>query len=95
MSLIAQRDYRTQLLEVTKGKEEIYSSYIASQEQLQERVEESWKDAANAYTLSLDKLLEKNDCKKDKKSGMEVEKCGNILSFYRNERALKKIEISS
>lgn len=94
-SLIAQRDYRSQLLEVTKGKEELYSQYIESQEQMQESVEESWKNAANAYTLSIDKLLEKNDCKKEKKTGMEVEKCGNILSFYRNERALKKIEIAT
>lgn len=94
-NLIYQRDYREKLLTATKGQEALYTQYIDSQVQMQERVEQSWKDAANAYTLSLDKLLEKNDCKKDGKTGMEIEKCNSILSFYKNERALKKIEIST
>ena len=94
-TLLAQREYREQLLEATKWQEALYAKYIDSQIETQKRVEESWKNASNEYTLSLDSLFDKNGCKKDKKTGQEIEKCGNILAFYRNERALKKIEIAT
>lgn len=62
---------------------------------MQKRLEESWKDATNAYTASLEKLLEQNGCQKKEKTGRDIEKCANILSFYRNEKALNSVKISS
>lgn len=44
---------------------------------------------------SLDQLLEKNGCNAKKKTGKDIEKCAGILSFYRNERALTKIQIAT
>jgi hypothetical protein len=43
----------------------------------------------------MEQLLAKNGCDKEKKTGADIEKCGNILAFYRNERALKKIVTST
>jgi murein DD-endopeptidase MepM/ murein hydrolase activator NlpD len=94
-NLITQRQYREQLLVTTKWREELYEKYIASQRALHEELETSWKDASRAYTLSLEKLLEENGCQKPKKTGKEIETCANILSFYRNEKALKKISIAT
>ncbi len=94
-TLISQRDYKEMLVSATKWQEILYEKYIAEQIKTQEQVEESWRSAANDYTISLQKLLEKNGCEKEKKTGADIEKCGNILAFYRSERALKKIEIST
>ena len=62
---------------------------------MQKRLEESWLDATNAYTATLEKILEQNGCQKKEKTGKEVVRCGNILSFYRNEKALKNVKVSS
>ena len=94
-NLITQRNYREQLLLATQGREELYEKYIESQINMQKRLEESWKDATNAYTASLEKLLDQNGCSVKEKTGRDIEKCGNILSFYRNEKALKNVKISS
>jgi septal ring factor EnvC (AmiA/AmiB activator) len=94
-TLISQRDYKGMLLEATKGREALYEQYIKDQMRTQEQVEQSWKDAANDYTVSLQKLLEQNGCQKEKKTGADIERCGDILAFYRNERALKKLEVST
>lgn len=94
-TLISQRDYKTLLLDATKWQEALYEQYIADQMKTQDQIEQAWQKAANDYTVSLEKLLEKNGCKKEKRSGEDIEKCGNILAFYRNERALKKLDIGS
>ena len=94
-TLISQRDYREQLLEATKWQEALYDAYISSQLSTKKQVEEAWKEASNNYVVSLESLLERNGCKKEKKTGKDIEKCGDILSYYRNERALKTIEIST
>lgn len=94
-NLITQRNYREQLLLATQGREELYEKYIESQVNMQKRLEESWKDATNAYTASLEKLLEQNGCQKKEKTGHDIERCANILSFYRNEKALKSVKIAS
>jgi hypothetical protein len=55
-------------------------------------VEQAWQDAAQDYILSLDGLLEKNGCRAEKKTGADIERCDAIMSYYKNERALSKIE---
>lgn len=45
--------------------------------------------------MSLEKLLDKNGCNAKKRTGKDIEKCAGILSFYRNERALAKIDIAT
>jgi murein DD-endopeptidase MepM/ murein hydrolase activator NlpD len=92
-NLIAQRTYREQILEVTKWREELYAKYIASQIALTVQLENSWKDAHEEYTASLESLLDKNGCNKKDRSPKDAENCGNILTFYRNERALRKVEV--
>lgn len=94
-NLITQRNYREQLLLATEWREELYEKYIESQVLMQKKLEESWKDATVAYTASLEKLLEKNGCQKVNKTGRDIEKCAGILSFYRNEKALKNVKIQS
>lgn len=94
-TLISQRDYREQLLEATKWQELLYAQYIDAQVQTQKQVEIAWKNASEQYMVSIESLLEKNGCNKWKKTGKDIEKCSSILSFYRNERALKEIEIST
>jgi murein DD-endopeptidase MepM/ murein hydrolase activator NlpD len=94
-TLLSQREYKQQLLDATKWQEQLYAQYIDVQIQTQIKVEEAWKNAANQYTVSLENLLTKNGCQKEKKSIQDMEKCANILSFYRNERALKTIDIST
>jgi len=56
-------------------------------------VEHAWQDANNAYTASLETILEKNGCMVAKKTPTDVQKCGMMQAFYRNERALKKIDV--
>jgi murein DD-endopeptidase MepM/ murein hydrolase activator NlpD len=94
-TLMSQRDYREKLLEATKWQENLYAQYIEGQIQTQKKVEESWNNASAEYSVSIENLLTKNGCSKEKKTGEDIEKCGNILSFYRNEKALKKIEVST
>ncbi|GAB0174794.1 MAG: hypothetical protein HHAS10_06730 [Candidatus Altimarinota bacterium] len=94
-NLITQRSFREQLLLATQGREELLGKYIESQVNMQKTLEESWKDATNAYTATLENILEKNGCQKQKKTGKEIEKCAHILSFYRNEKALKNVKVSS
>jgi hypothetical protein len=74
-NLITQRNYREQLLLATQGREELYEKYIESQLQTQKKLEESWHDAANSYTASLEKILEQNGCQNPEKTGKEVVKC--------------------
>ena len=62
---------------------------------MQKKLEESWKDATNSYTASLEKLLEQNGCQKKDKTGRDIERCASILSFYRNEKALKTVKVST
>jgi murein DD-endopeptidase MepM/ murein hydrolase activator NlpD len=92
-NLIAQRTYREQILEVTKWREELYTKYIASQIALKEQLENSWKDAHEEYTTSLESLLDKNGCNNKNRTPKDIENCANILTFYRNERALRKVEV--
>ena len=94
-TLISQRDYREQLLEATKWQELLYDRYIDAQVETQKQVETAWKNASEQYVVSIESLLEKNGCNTGKKTGKDIEKCSNILSFYRNERALKEIKIAS
>ncbi len=94
-TLLSQRDYREQLLEATKWQEQLYAQYIDAQVQTQKQVEEAWKNASKQYIVSIETLLEKNGCNKGKKTGKDIEKCSNILSFYRNERALKEIDVAT
>ena len=39
--------------------------------------------------------MEKNGCKNEKKTGAVIEKCARIGTYYRNERALRKIDVST
>lgn len=94
-NLLSQREYREQLIEATKWQEELYTQYIEAQIATQKQLEVSWQEVADSYTVSLENLLDKNGCNAEKKTGEDIEKCGNILAFYRNERALKRISISS
>lgn len=56
-------------------------------------VEHAWQNANAAYTASLETILEKNGCMVAKKTPADVAKCGMMQAFYRNERALKKIDV--
>lgn len=94
-NLITQRNFREQLLLATQWREELYEKYIESQVNMQKKLEESWKDATNSYTASLEKLLEQNGCQKKDKTGRDIERCASILSFYRNEKALKTVKVST
>lgn len=94
-NLITQRNFREQLLLATQWREELLGKYIESQVNMQKSLEESWKNATNAYTASLENILEQNGCQKQKKTWKEIEKCAHILSFYRNEKALKSVKVSS
>jgi murein DD-endopeptidase MepM/ murein hydrolase activator NlpD len=93
--LMTQRKYREDLVSATKGKEELYTKYINAQIETQKQLENSWQDANKEYNVSLEKLLEKNGCTKKEKTGQDIEKCANILTFYRNEKALKKVSFST
>jgi hypothetical protein len=62
---------------------------------LTEQLENSWKDAQKAYTASLETLLDKNGCNKKDRTQKDIENCGNILTFYRNEKALRKVEVAT
>ena len=94
-ALAAQRNQRENLLSITKWQEDLFEKYIDAQKRAQETVEKSWQDQSEAYVASLDTLMEKNGCKSDKKSGALTQKCAGILAFYRNERALRKLTVST
>ncbi len=93
--LLVQKHQREDLLAITKWQEELFQQYIFAQRKAQESVEKSWQNENSSYIASLDKLLEKNGCNEKKRTGKDIERCAGILSFYRNERALAKIEIAT
>lgn len=93
--LISQKDYREKLLADTQWKEELYQWYVHAQMEMKAKVENSWKDANNAYITSIEWLLEKNGCKKSEKNVLQMEKCANILTFFRNERDLTRADFGT
>lgn len=93
--LFLQKHQREDLLKATKWQEDLFQEYALAQRKAQESVEKSWQDESVSYMASLDQLLEKNGCNAKKKTGKDIEKCAGILSFYRNERALTKIQIAT
>lgn len=94
-TLASQRNQRQALLDVTKGQEALFESYIESQRQAQEEVENSWKSQSDAYIASLDTLMEKNGCKTEKPTSSLLDKCDRIGAFYKNERELRKLDIDT
>lgn len=94
-TLLLQKHQREDLLAITRWQEDLYQEYIVAQRKAQETVEKSWQEESAMYTVSLDQLLEKNGCDTKRKTGKDIEKCENILSFYKNERALAQIQINT
>ncbi len=92
-NLQIQKKEREKLLVITEWQENLFQKYIDSQRQAQEEIEHAWQDANAAYNASLDTILEKNGCNVVKKNTHDVEKCSRMLAYYRNERALKKMEV--
>jgi hypothetical protein len=84
-TLAAQRNQRQALLDVTKGQEALFDSYIEEQRKAQEQVENSWKTQSNEYNDSLESILEQNGCKEEKKSSATEQKCKRIVAYYKNE----------
>lgn len=92
-NLLSQKTERTKLLEVTKGQEVLFQKYIESQEKAVQEVEHAWQNASDDYNNSLETILQKNGCDVRVQTGTISEKCMMMQAFYRNERALKSIDV--
>ncbi len=92
-NLIIQGNERQKLIDITKWQEDLFQKYIDSQKEAEMTVETAWQDATKAYNASLDVLLEKNGCNVVKKTAHDVQKCSIMLAYYRNERALKWVQV--
>ncbi len=94
-NLLIQKWERQKIIDITKWQESLFQKYIDSQHEAEVSIDTAWQDATKAYNASLDVVLEKNGCNVVKKSALDVQKCSMMLSYYRNERALKNISLAT
>lgn len=94
-NLLLQKSEREKLLLVTQGQEALFQKYLESQKRAGESVEKSWEEAQRAYNETLEIILQKNGCNKRIKLKREMEKCGMIDQYYKNERTLRQTEVQT
>lgn len=88
-----QKKEREKLLEITKWQEDLFQKYIESQTLAAEQVERAWQDASKAYSDSMEIILEKSGCDVKSQKPDTSEKCSMMQAFYRNEHALRDIDV--
>ena len=94
-NLMSQKNERQKFIDITKWQEDLFQKYIDSQREAEASIDTAWQDATKSYNASLDVVLEKNGCNIVKKSALDVQKCSMMLSYYRNERALRNIDVAT
>lgn len=92
-NLLNQKNEREKLLEITKWQEDLFQKYIDSQVQATLEVESAWQDASKAYSDSLEMILKKSGCDLHASWASISEKCSMMQAFYRNEHALRNIDV--
>lgn len=92
-NLLNQKNEREKLLEITKWQEDLFQKYIESQTQAAAQIERAWQDANKAYSDSLETILKKSGCDLNTSGPYISEKCSMMQAFYRNEHALRNIDV--
>ncbi|PID83965.1 hypothetical protein CSB09_03555 [Candidatus Gracilibacteria bacterium] len=96
-SLQVQKSQKESLMEVTQGKEELYTQYVQSQQQAQEEVETYWQKANEDYKDSLNTFLKKNGCHQSAPTSRITDaqkqnlspQCRRVYAFFENENSLQ------
>lgn len=87
-SLVAQKQEREKLLEITKGEEARYIQYIAEQQKAQKIVAEAWQKANDDYKKSFENFFRQYNCQPESKS----DECIRLRQFFYNEMELSKTD---
>jgi murein DD-endopeptidase MepM/ murein hydrolase activator NlpD len=93
--LESQRGERVRLIEITKGEEALYTEYIKAQQSALAAVEDAWKVIEDRYQNWLNAVLAESWCDKSKKTEELIRKCGEITTYFKNERELRKTEFAT
>lgn len=85
---LTQKKEREQLLEITKGQEELFRQHVIAQQQAQKQIEEAWQKANDDYKKTFDRFLEQHQCSED----LTTDECKRLGQFFVNEAELAKSE---
>lgn len=96
-----QKEYKEQLLEVTKGQEALFNKYIASKQEKEDSIQKRLSVLSDEYTQVFAKLGDKYQCDVASQgqtntlgesistgSGGLVDSCDDLKKFYRAEKQL-------
>jgi septal ring factor EnvC (AmiA/AmiB activator) len=87
-----QKKQREKLLEITKGREELFTEYIASQKRVQATLETAWMKAQEDYESAIKLAKEKNWC--TDAIMQPTEQCEKIELFFQREKEIRSMSLS-
>lgn len=84
----SQKKEREELLEITKGQEELFQKHMLAQQQAQQQIADAWKKANEDYQKSYENFMSQYKCTEK----MSSEECDRLKVFFSNEAELAKSE---
>lgn len=95
--LAAQKQYKEQILEVTRGQEALFNQYIATKQEKEENIQKRLTDISQEYTNVFARLGDKYKCDiisdippsaAISDSGASMNSCDDLKKFYAAEKQL-------
>lgn len=97
LELDEQKAYKTQLLEVTQGREALFNEYIAERQAKQRTVEERLDQAIEDYDGAFESVAKRQGCKLTETGGVILDKkttakCSDLKQAYESEKNLREYQ---